>query len=486
MGSGPAFGWSHMKTVVWFRRDLRVRDNSALYEATSEKGRAVVALYIITPEQWQEHDDAPAKVHFWLENVRELKTELEALHIPLLVRETKRYDQIPRLITKLMAEVEADALYVNAEYEVNERGRDEAVRAALKKKGGKFLAFTDRVILAPDAIETGGGTPYTVFTPYRKKWTEHASESAPSVLPRARKQEKMRGISSDDVPEKVRGFDFTSARPDLWPAGESAAKKKLSRFVKEKIEGYDDRRDFPAVAGTSTLSPCLAAGVLSPRQCFEAARDANNGSIAGGRKGIATWISEIIWREFYTHILYSYPRVSMHRPFRLDTERLIWNESDELYDAWREGRTGYPIVDAAQRQLVQTGWMHNRLRMVTAMFFSKDLFLDWRLGERHFMQNLVDGDLAANNGGWQWSASTGTDAAPYFRIFNPDSQSARFDPDAKFIKKFCPELADVDPKKLHNVAKFTPLERAACDYPEPIVDHKRARERAIDAFKNLK
>jgi deoxyribodipyrimidine photo-lyase len=249
------------------------------------------------------------------------------------------------------------------------------------------------------------------------------------------------------------------------------------------MAAYGAGRDIPSINGTSVLSPYLAAGVISPRQCLAMAVTQNNGTI-NGQEGPTTWISELTWRDFYTHVMVGFPRVSMHQPFKLKTNSIAWRTNESDLTAWRQGKTGYPIVDAGMRQLNQTGWMHNRLRMVTAMFLSKHLLIDWRLGETYFMQRLIDGDLAANNGGWQWSASTGTDSVPYFRIFNPFSQSKRFDPDGKFIKKFCPELSDVPTAALHDAKKLSAAARSL-DYPEFVVDHKQARERALNAFKSL-
>jgi deoxyribodipyrimidine photo-lyase len=261
----------------------------------------------------------------------------------------------------------------------------------------------------------------------------------------------------------------------------------LDEFIKKRLDEYKDRRDLPGVDGTSRLSPHLAAGTISPRTCLRAALDAagwKEGDKLDPRRrdGAFTWISEVLWREFYKYLIAAHPRLSMGKPFKPETDDIEWSYDEDELEAWKTGRTGYPIVDAAMRQLLQTGWMHNRLRMIAAMFLTKDLLIDWRLGERHFMQHLVDGDLASNNGGWQWSASTGTDAAPYFRIFNPESQSKKFDESGDFIRRFIPELRDVEAPDIHNP---TSEQRESAGYPEPIVDHAEARERAIEAFKSL-
>jgi len=251
--------------------------------------------------------------------------------------------------------------------------------------------------------------------------------------------------------------------------------------VEKRAGRYKEDRDFPAIDGTSLLSPYLASGIISGRQCRQAARDAL--ADGGNSEGLFTWETEIAWRDFYIHILYHYPRVGMHRAFTPETEQLQWNQSEEHMRAWQQGQTGIPSVDAAMRHLRTTGWMHNRLRMVTAMFLSKNLFLDWRLGEAWFMSNLVDGFLASNNGGWQWSASTGTDAAPYFRVFNPVTQGQRFDPEGEFIRHWVPELAKMDSKRIHEPWKGGVLPGG---YPRPIVDLKESRKEAIAHFQALK
>lgn len=274
---------------------------------------------------------------------------------------------------------------------------------------------------------------------------------------------------------------------DRWPSGEKHALSRLKAFIDNRIADYADHRDTPSLGGTSTLSPPLAAGILSPRQCLHAALAANQNRIDSGKNGVVVWIQELIWREFHKSVLVGFPRVSRARAFKQDTERIRWKDDGKAFKAWCEGRTGYPIVDAAMRQLNATGWMHNRLRMITAAFLTKDLLIDWRKGEAYFASRLIDFDLASNNGGWQWSASTGTDAQPYFRIFNPTSQSERFDPDGAFIRKWVPELEDLPAKQIHAPADKAGRDLfSGLDYPDPIVDHAKARDRAIKVFKDLK
>lgn len=474
-----------MPALVWLRRDLRLRDHSALLAARRASNDGVVAIFLLSPAQWREHDEAPAKVAFWLDNLRGLSEALAEKNIPLRIARADRFDDAPRVLRSLAREIGADSLWMHHEYEVNERRRDEAVTEALGEDGIEVHTLHDRCVLEPASIRTGQGDFYSVYTPYRKAWTQAFHEDDPAVGGRPRRQDSL-GIDSDRVPDEVEGYAGATYRDDLWPAGERAAERRLERFLERHVDDYDDRRDQPAVEGTSGLSPYLAAGVISPRHCFARAREANHGRVDGGRKGLQVWMQELIWREFYTHVLVGAPWVSMHRAYQSYTEQVEWRDDREGLRAWKEGRTGVPIVDAAMRQLAETGWMHNRLRMITAQFLSKNLLVDWREGERHFMRHLVDGDLASNNGGWQWSASTGTDAAPYFRVFNPVRQSERFDPDGEFLRRHLPELEDLDTKALHDPSRLTPLERAGLGYPEPIVDLKRSRQRAIDAFQAVK
>lgn len=471
-----------MRPLVWFRSDVRVRDNTALSEACKIADDGVVAVFTICPVQWSHHNWAPVKVDFLLRNLRKLSASLDEINIPLLIAEVPRFAQIPTRLLKIAETYSCDGIYFNREYELNERRRDEKV-ARVYERAGKFVhSFTDQVVLPPESLKTTQGKTYTVFTPYKRKWIAAVKERGGVRCLRKPRKQKRLGREADVIPDRVDGFDGLK-RPDLWKSGEKHAGRRLRSFISQRLKSYERDRDFPVLNGTSAVSPYLALGVLSPRQCLHAALKANRSRLDSGSKGATTWISELIWREFYRHVLVGFPRVSMCEPFDLGATRIRWREDENDFRRWQEGRTGIPIVDAAMRQLEKTGWMHNRLRMVVAMFLTKNLFLDWRWGERHFMRNLVDGDLASNNGGWQWSASVGTDAAPYFRVFNPVRQSERFDPKGDFIRQFVPELANLKGKSIH-----LPHERAAerieaSGYPGPIVNLKESRQRAIAEFK---
>ncbi|WP_213875278.1 deoxyribodipyrimidine photo-lyase [Pseudomonas sp. dw_358] len=469
--------------LIWFRCDLRIHDNTALAAACRQG--PTVAAYLISPGQWQRHDDAPAKVDFWLRNLAELREQLETLGIPLLVRTIDLWDEAPAALAELCQTHSIDTVHCNEEYGVNETARDAAVQDRLHQDQVNWACHLDQLFFPPGSVLTKSGTYFQVFSQFRKVCYERLHQSIPAVHPKPHGQ-KAPAIESDTVPGTAKGFERPpQAIIDLWPAGEDEAHRRLTLFSDGPIDDYLSERDLPARPGTSQLSAYLAAGVISPRQCLHAALNSNQGEFQSGNVGAVTWINELCWREFYKHILVGYPRVSMHRAFRQETEALRWREAPEDLLAWQQGRTGIPIVDAAMRQLVSTGWMHNRLRMITAMFLTKNLLIDWREGERFFMQHLIDGDLAANNGGWQWSSSTGTDASPYFRIFNPVSQSAKFDEQGVFIRQWVPELAGEKSKEIHEPKAGGDLFGGSRDYPRPIVDLRKSRERALAAFRNL-
>lgn len=467
--------------LIWLRCDLRVNDNTALSAAAA--AGSCVAVYLLSPGQWLEHDDAPCKVDFWLRNLTQLRQALAELNIPLLIRSAAHWDQAPKVLLELCRQLKIDAVHFNEEYGVHESRRDTAVTDTLQDEGIAVHSYLDQLLFQPGSVLTKTGTYFKVFSQFRKVCYERLHHSLPRLVKAPKAQEPLQ-ISSDEIPARIEGFaPPTEHLRQLWPAGEVEAGRRLDSFTDAQIAHYQDERDFPAKPGTSQLSPYLAAGVISPRQCLHAALQSNQGEFESGNVGAVTWINELLWREFYKHILVGYPRVCRHRAFRPETEALAWRDAPDELTAWQEARTGLPIIDAAMRQLLETGWMHNRLRMVVAMFLTKNLLIDWREGERFFMRHLIDGDLAANNGGWQWSSSTGTDAAPWFRIFNPLSQSEKFDAHGMFIKSWLPELEGLTPKEVHNPHVGGLF--GVADYPPPIVDLHASRARALAAFKNL-
>lgn len=463
-----------MPNLVWFRRDLRVQDNPALFDACENVDEGVIALFILTPVTWKDHAVAPIQIDFLIKNLLSLSEALTQLNIPLLVREVSSFKEIPDLLKKIIETLQIDALYFNRQYEWDERQRDEKVLQAVKCK---VFSFDDQVVIPPEKILTQQDEPFKVFTPFKRKWLTLAENFYRSPLPKPKAQKKLT-VLSEKIPE-----NFSTAL-QLPKTGEQAAIQILRNFCQEKIFSYQKARDFPALNGTSKLSPYLAIGVLSPRQCIARVMlEKQTGSFLdfSGKDGASIWVSELIWREFYKMILFHFPKVSRNQPFQIITKKIPWQNNKLLFQKWCEGMTGFPLVDAAMRQLNQTGWMHNRLRMLTAMFLTKNLMIDWRWGERYFSEHLIDSDLSANNGGWQWSASTGTDAVPYFRIFNPITQSQRFDENGDFIRQFCPELSHLNAKMIHDPHAFN----VQVTYPEKIIDYAKSRLRVLEVFKNL-
>ncbi|SFC29816.1 deoxyribodipyrimidine photo-lyase [Marinospirillum celere] len=484
------------KQLIWFRADLRCHDNPAFWEAAQaarEAQQPLLAVFIITPQQWLAHGLGSNQVGFLLRNLAQLGQQLSQLNIPLKLLNTPDFSSLPKCLVDFCKEQEVQRVYYNQQLEWNERQRDQAVNQSLHQEGITSASFEDQVIFPPGQLRTGKGDYYTVFTPFYRKWLGQLNPQQLTTLPCPAPQPQTH-LTSDPVPEQLEEFPphpYYQQVQSLWPAGEAAALQQLDDFINQALDHYAQARDFPAQPGTSSLSPWLALGVLSARQCLAAAWQATQGRLASKDTGAGVWTSELIWREFYRHLLVGFPRVSRGRAFKPETEKLAWRslnnpEVQQQFQAWQEGRTGFPLVDAAMRQLVATGWMHNRLRMLTAMFLSKHLLIDWREGESFFMKQLMDADLASNNGGWQWAASTGTDAVPYFRIFNPYSQSKRFDPEGDFIRHWLPELKHLNSKQIHQ----PPVDKAdlftESSYPQPIIDLKSARERVLQAFQAIK
>ncbi len=460
---------------MWFRSDLRVYDNPALFNAMSQG--ATIAIFVITEGQWQIHGISPAKRALILRQLQTLHDELEKLHVPLIVLSADVFNDIPNVLASFIENTPVKKVFFNHEYEVNEQACANQVIQCLNKLKVSSSNYHDACLIEPGQIRNKQGEPYKVYSAYKRAYIQAFSYHARSILNRPEAQRPIR-IKSDlsTIPDDI------SLHAKLWPAGEEEAHDRLNRFLDQHIKHYKAKRDIPSEDATSQLSPYLAIGALSSTQCMQAALSLNRGSLSEGNQGIATWINELIWREFYKHLLVDFPQLCRFKPFKPETDRLPWKKDSERFEAWKEGRTGFPIVDAAMRQLKQTAWMHNRLRMVVAMFLTKHLFIDWRLGEAYFMSQLVDGDLAANNGGWQWSASTGVDAVPYFRIFNPVRQSQRFDEKGEFIRQYLPELRSLDNKSIHMPSA---KQAQSLAYPMPIVDHSHAVAQTKLWFKQL-
>ncbi len=459
--------------LVWLRSDLRIHDNAALARAMA--AGPTIACFVISAKQWRQHDVGDARIAFLLRTLTELGNDLAKLRVPFKILKAPFFSDVPAVLARLAKKHHVEGLHFSAEYPLNERKRDSQVTIALEKLGCDVDVYESSLVRSPGTVLTGSNDPYTVFSPFKRRWlADLGGALGQEKTPRA---QRAIDVEADVVPRKIDGVD-ASLLADLWPGGEKAALGRMTAFCTAAISDYHKSRDLPALPGTSSLSPYLSVGALSPRRCFAAAGVTDAAGYSSLDDGPSTWLSELIWREFYRHVIAQFPHVSQLQPFKRNMKPVAWRHNKADFEAWCSGNTGYPVVDAAQRQLLATGWMHNRLRMISAMFLTKHLLIDWRWGERHFMEQLVDGDFASNNGGWQWSASTGTDAAPYFRIFNPITQAKRFDAQGDFIKHYVPELAELSGKAL-----LEPWTVAGHEYAPPIVDHKFARERALAAFK---
>ncbi len=468
--------------LVWFRRDLRTLDHSAL-NAALDSGHPVIACFIATPQQWRDHHMAPMQADLIARRLEHLNNELAELNIPLLYQEVEKFSDCVEVIKGWATLANASDVMANIHYEVDERALDREVSDTLDQCDIGFELFHDKCVHAPTTILNKQGDYFKVFTPFKRAWLQKFQLP---MVSKARTQQVLSGDVLSLLEGKTFNESFTFSYPressERWFASTDDILHQLRAFACERSDNYKEARDFPAIDGTSQLSPYLAIGALSPRQCI--ARLFAENSQPDLTEGKATWLSEIIWREFYQHLLVFEPRLVKGQGFIHWEEKIQWSYDERAFERWKTGTTGYPIVDAAMRQLNQTGWMHNRLRMVVASFLTKDLHIDWRWGESYFMSKLVDGDFAANNGGWQWSASTGCDGQPYFRIFNPISQGEKFDADGSFVRYWIPELKSVPNKFIHKPWTWEGF--SLLDYHMPMVDHKTAREITLRLFKSAR
>jgi len=475
----------HNAVLVWFRRDLRAFDHVALSLALQEAKR-VYCVFIYDTTILAALPRVDRRMDFIHASIGELSAELQQLGGHLLVRHGDPVAEIPALA----AQLGVDAVYCNHDYEPQAIARDETVAARLQADGRAWRSFKDQVIFEKSEVLSQSGSVFSVFTPYKNAWLKKL-EADPSVLApfhvepyAARLAPGPAGLPS--LPSLASlGFEPSNLASLKIPTGMSGASSLFEDFL-PRLPAYGTARDFPAVKGPSYLSMHFRFGTLSVRHVVRTVLDLM--ARGAGGDGASVWLSELIWREFYAMILFHHPHV-VSSSFKPAYDAIEWEtgpEADEAFAAWCEGRTGYPVVDAAMAQINQTGYMHNRLRMVVASFLVKDLGIDWRRGEAYFAQHLNDFDLASNNGGWQWASSSGCDAQPYFRIFNPVTQSEKFDRDGKFIRRYLPQLKDLDDKAIHAPWLAPALFGAGRDYPQPIVMHDEARKRTLERYEVVK
>lgn len=445
-----------MTSIWWIRRDLRLTDNLALHAALTVG--SVIPVFILDPA----FDKSSARrKNFLYEGLNELDKELRNHNSYLVIRKGKPVD----VLRNLFEEKKTEAIYAEEDFTPYARKRDTLIQQILPLK-----LVHGQTVQHPKSVLKQDGRPYTIYTPYSKVWK--AQYQKINLIPAPEKIDTPIGIKSESIP------NFKSSKH--FPAGELEAQTRLEEFLHKKIYSYANDRNRMDLDGTSSLSPYLRFGMLGLRQAVSAAKQAESQArSAEAKRNAEIWLNELIWREFYIQILFHFPHIAKDS-FNPALANIPWRNNQDEFEKWKDGKTGMPIVDAAMRQLKEIGWMHNRARMIVASFLVKDLLIDWRWGEAWFMENLLDGDLAANNGGWQWTAGTGTDAAPYFRIFNPVLQSAKFDPHGDYIRKWIPELRDADEKEIHTPWKY---EIKISGYPEqPIVDREIVKERTLQAY----
>lgn len=478
------------KSLVWLRRDLRIEDQAALFQALQHSEK-VWLLFVfdkqILDPLLEQHLFEDRRLSFIYETLESLDRSLKKHNSSLIVR----YGLTTSIVPEMASLLEVDAVWSNQDYEPTAIARDQSVAKALNNQGRHFFSLKDQVIFHKQEILNKSGQPFSVFSPYKKAWLEKLK---PADLASYQVKPYLNKLS--EVPKKAQlpwpsleSMGFERQKLSI-PVGNYAAENLLDQFL-QHITRYQQERDYPAIDGSSKLSVHLRFGTISIRQLANIAYQ----KMDQGDQGAATWLSELIWREFYFMILSQHPKLTSGASFKEGYDAIEWvkgGNGQRLFQAWCNGVTGYPIVDAAMRQLNHTGWMHNRLRMVVASFLCKDLGVDWRWGEHYFAQQLLDFDFAANNGGWQWASSSGCDSQPYFRIFNPQLQSEKFDPKGDFIRKFVPELAKLPTKWIHcpNLAPANVLYESGIklgiSYPKPIVDHTQARQHTLKRYAVVK
>ena len=462
------------KNLVWLRNDLRIKDNPALFKSQQNGKTSVV--FITTIGQWEKHHASNASLGLRFDVLKNLAKSLGELGIEFKIIESDLFKNIPQTLKSYCTANKVTNVWFNMETPFDENKRDQAVIKQLNGHGINVHAEPYDMLVSQPVFNLSA-KPFKVFTAYYNKWLDMLQNQNNSIFAKPSKQ----GDAIDNTCEILENHQY-DYRKDIWPCDIDKIESRLISFCEAKIDRYNEDRDFPNKPGTSVLSPYLAMGMLGPRFCLDSIQKTYKKPPKNAMKTWQkdAWLRELAWRDYYRQLMVHFPYLSKNKNFKSKLDNMPWRKDFDSFDSWCQGQTGFPIVDAAMRQLNQTGWMHNRMRMVTASFLTKLLFVDWRIGEKYFMKNLIDGEFSANNGGWQWSASTGCDSVPYFRVFNPTLQSEKFDKGGEYIRKFVPELSSLTGKDIH---KPSEKQRIECGYSLPIIDYKKARIRAIEVFK---
>ncbi|QIQ41887.1 MAG: deoxyribodipyrimidine photo-lyase [Buchnera aphidicola (Microlophium carnosum)] len=464
------------KNLVWFRNDLRLYDNTALYQACKSDEDKVIGLFIATPKQWNNHYISKKKIAFIYYNLVSLQEELLKLNIVLYYHESTDFLNSVEFLMFFCEQHKINNLFYNYQYEINERNRDCLVKKKLSQKGFCVKGFHDSILFTNKKIRNQNNETYKVFTFFKKQIMQNLSNNIPHCFPIPSIRKPDRDIFLTPIP-----LPNLNLNRNVFPIGEKNAINRLKNFCMYKIDDYSYKRDFPFLDGTSMLSPYLSAGIISSRHCMMMILKKKY-SFSSNILFTSSWFNQILWRDFYYHLLIGFPNISKSESL-VEWEREIdWINSIKHFNAWKEGRTGFPIIDAGMRQLNELGWMHNRLRMITSSFLVKNLLINWRKGEKYFISHLIDGDLALNSGGWQWSASVGCDSVPYIRMFNPLSQSKFFDTSGIFIKKFIPELKNIPNNYIHQPHEWSTRQNFKIDYPVPIINYSDSRKKNLLIF----
>ncbi|KAF9388069.1 hypothetical protein CPB97_001643 [Podila verticillata] len=484
-------------TLMWFRNDLRLQDNRALHAASvraHDAGTTLLGVYIITEQEWAARQEAPVKIDFWMRNLAKLRKELEKLSIPLIVKKAGAVSEIPGIIQSIVDLHDITHVFWNAEYTADEQKRDEEVKETITKLPFVYAEISeDRCVIPPKEIMTKIAKPFTVFDQFKMTWLvqvetqpRHLTLSpAPEPNPAGAKAEFSKYFGSEMPTSHPHDLDQSEIEK-LYPAGEAVAHERLTDFISGTILEYHTIKSQAGHLGSNPLAPYIANGILSHRQCVSMARSVNNNKVMVGNEGVKLWVTEIIWKEFFKHVMVSFPRICENMAFLPATDDVRWSNDDRKFTLWCQGKTGYPIVDAGMRQLNTVGYMDSRVRKIVQCFLVKDLMVSWQKGEKYFMSHLIDGEMASVNGSWQWCAATGADSQPYISSNNPVTQSQKYDPHGQYISRWVPELEGLSDNQVHDPFHvLSAKDFGKLGYARPMVDHTDAKKKYVDEFKRV-